>query len=78
MEKTISVPKVNNSINENIFVYIIYLIFIIFALYTLYFLYSLATGNSIINDIIHQALFLCAGMITFFGVLIVQQVMLRN
>jgi len=74
MEKNVNLPEISTNINNNIFFYIFWAVFVICAIYTLFFLYSLATNGSIIHDIIHPAIFFVTGMITFFVLVLVNQV----
>jgi hypothetical protein len=74
--------EINNKMNinsknmtMNIFTYFIWTILILSPLYVLYFLYSLATGSSIIYSRIYPIIFFIAGVLTFYDILSVYQIM---
>jgi hypothetical protein len=73
-----NINKNRNNINGKIFAYIMLAVFVLSVLYTLYFLYSLATGGSIIYDSIYPLLFFSTGTITFFGTLLIHQIMMKK
>lgn len=75
MEKNTKININDENMRNKIFTYIIWAILILSPLYTFYFSYSLARGLPIIYDRIPSMAFFVAGVLTFYDILSVNQIM---